>query len=175
MPKQSGPPADPGPVETEETVDERSKSTVSGGTEGPGSGAPPSVPFVVVADSEVPERAKRRRYSAEYKLRILEAVEACEKPGEVGALLRREGIYSSHLNTWRKQRARGVLEGLEPRKRGRQAKPTNPLSKRVAELERENARLQKRLKQAEIIIDVQKKVSQILGIPLNDGSGEKSE
>jgi transposase-like protein len=123
---------------------------------------------VVVADPEVPEKARRRRFTAEYKLRVLQEADACGEPGEIGALLRREGLYSSHLVLWRRQRAEGTLQSLSPRKRGRQPQQKNPLSKKVAELERENKRLERRLKQAEIIIDVQKKVSQILGVPLSD-------
>ena len=123
---------------------------------------------VVVADPEVPEKARRRRFSAEYKLRVLEEADACGEPGEIGALLRREGLYSSHLVVWRRQRAEGTLQGLRPRKRGRKAQQKNPLAKKAAELERENKRLERRLKQAEMIIDVQKKVSQILEVPLSD-------
>ena len=123
---------------------------------------------VVVADPEVPEKARRRRFSAEYKLRVLEEADACSESGEIGALLRREGLYSSHLVVWRRQRTEGTLQGLKPRKRGRKAQQKNPLAKKVAELERENRRLTWRLKQAETIIDVQKKVSQILGVPLSD-------
>jgi len=125
---------------------------------------------VVVADPEVPEKARRRRFTAEYKMRILQEVDACSEVGEIGALLRREGLYSSLLVVWRRQRAEGTLEGLRPRKRGRRPQPINPLAKKVAELERKNRRLEKRLKQAEIIIDVQKKVSQILEGPLSDES-----
>ena len=128
---------------------------------------PPSLaPAAAVPDPEVPEKAARRRFTAEYKLRILREAEGCEAPGEVGALLRREGLYSSHLTTWRRQREQGALAALTPKKRGRRASPPHPLSRRVAELERENAHLQRRLKQAETIIEVQKKVSEILGIPL---------
>ena len=123
---------------------------------------------VVVADPEVPEKARRRRFTAEYKLRVLQEADACNEPGEIGAVLRREGLYSSHLVVWRRQRAEGTLQGLRPRKRGRKPQPRNPLAKKVEELERENKRLERRLKQAEIIIDVQKKVSQILGVPLSD-------
>lgn len=125
---------------------------------------------VVVADPEVPEKARRRQFSAEYKKRVLEEADACSEPGEIGALLRREGLYSSHLVVWRRQRAEGTLEGLRPRTRGRKPQPQNPLAKKVAQLERENRRLERRLKQAEIIIDVQKKVSQILAGPLSDES-----
>jgi transposase len=130
---------------------------------------------VVVADPEVPEKALRRRFTAEYKLRVLQEADACSEPGEIGALLRREGLYSSHLVVWRRQRAEGTLQGLRPRKRGRKPQPTNPLAKKVAEVERENKRLERRLKQAEMIIDVQKKVSQILGTPLSEESENESE
>jgi transposase-like protein len=128
---------------------------------------------LVVADPEVPEKARRRRFTAEYKLRILEQADACSEPGQVGQLLRREGLYSSHLSVWRKQRREGSLRGLSPRKRGRKPRPRNPLANRVAELERETKALQERLRQAEVIIDVQKKVSQILGVPL--GTAEDTE
>ena len=130
---------------------------------------------VVVADPEVPEKARRRRFSAEYKLRVLQQADACSEPGDIGALLRREGLYSSHLGKWRRQRDEGTLQGLKPRKRGRKPEPKNPLANRVAQLERENQRLQKRLKQAEMIIDVQKKVSQILESQMSDGCKGESE
>lgn len=126
---------------------------------------PPSLaPAAAVPDPEVPEKPARRRFTAEYKLRILHEADGCVEPGALGALLRREGLYSSHLTTWRRQREQGALEALTPKKRGRRA--PHPLSRRVAELERENVHLQRRLKQAETIIEVQKKVSEILGIPL---------
>jgi transposase-like protein len=118
----------------------------------------------------VPEKARRRQFSAEYKKRVLEEADACSEPGAIGALLRREGLYSSHLVVWRRQRAEGTSEGLRPRTRGRKPQSQNPLAKKVAQLERENRRLERRLKQAEIIIDVQKKVSQILAGPLSDES-----
>ncbi len=123
-------------------------------------------------DPEVPAQAVRRRYSAEYKLEILRQADRCSQPGEIGALLRREGLYSSLLTTWRRQRDEGALEGLHPQKRGRKAVPQNPLARRVAELERENRRLGRRLQQAETIIGVQKKVAEILGIPLNRPDSE---
>ena len=118
-------------------------------------------------DPEVPEKKPRRKFTAQYKLRILEEADACKEPGQVGALLRREGLYSSNLNTWRRQKEKGLLEALSPKKRGRKEKEKNPLAPRVAQLEKENERLRKKLKQAEIIIDVQKKISQILGISQN--------
>jgi transposase-like protein len=110
-------------------------------------------------------KAARRRFSAEYKLRIVREAERCTSPGAIGALLRREGLYSSHLSNWREQQ----VQSLEPRRRGR--KPTaNPLAARVAQLERENARLQAKLEKAEIIIDVQKKVAALLATDPSDGS-----
>jgi transposase-like protein len=115
-------------------------------------------------DPEVPEKPVRRRFTAEYKLRILREAEACQQHGELGALLRREGLYSSHLTTWRQQRDQGVLDALEPKRRGRKRQPVNPLTAENERLRRENERLATRLKQAETIIDVQKKVSEILGL-----------
>jgi transposase-like protein len=127
------------------------------------------VPSAAAADPEVAERAARRRFTAEYKLQVLRHAEACASPGEVGALLRREGLYSSHLTTWRRQREQGSLAALSPKKRGRRAVPPSPLARRVAELERDNTRLTQRLQQAETIIAVQKKLSEALGIPLTPG------
>jgi transposase len=117
-------------------------------------------------DPEVVERPIRRRFTAEFKRRVVEEAEACREPGDVGALLRRHALYSSHLVTWRRQWKAGALAGLTPRKRGRKAQPTNALTAQVAKLEREKARLEQRLKQAETIIEFQKKVSDLLGIPL---------
>ena len=115
---------------------------------------------------EVQDKAVRRRFTAEYKLRILTLADACTDAGSMGELLRREGLYASNLNTWRYQRERGILSGLTPKKRGRKESVRNPLVAENEKLRRENERITKRLRQAEIIIDVQKKVSQILGIPL---------
>jgi len=125
---------------------------------------PPSVaPGATVPDPEVPEKAARRRFTAEYKLRVLREAEGSVEPGALGALRRREGLYSSHLTTWRRQREQGALEALTPKKRGRRA--PHPLSRRVAELERETVHLQRRLKQAEMIIEVQKKSPRSWGSP----------
>jgi transposase-like protein len=121
---------------------------------------------VVLPNPEVPDKAVRRRFTAEYKLRILTLADACTEPGSLGALLRREGLYASNLNTWRHQRERGVLSALTPKKRGRKESVRDPLVAENEKLRRENERITKRLRQAEIIIDVQKKVSQILGIQL---------
>lgn len=120
----------------------------------------------MAVETEVTAKAKRRRFSAAEKLRILNEADRCTKPGERGALLRREGLYSSHLSAWRQARARGELAGLSPRSRGPKAKPVDARDRKIAELERENRRLQARLERAEGLIEVQKKVSQILGIPL---------
>jgi len=115
---------------------------------------------------EVPDKAVRRRFTAEYKLRILTLADTCTESGSLGALLRREGLYASNLNTWRHQREQGILSALTPQKRGRKESVRDPLVAENEKLRRENERITKRLRQAEIIIDVQKKVSQILGIQL---------
>jgi transposase-like protein len=128
---------------------------------------------VVLPNPEVSEKAERRRFSAEYKLKILREADESQGPGSLGALLRREGLYSSNLTTWRRQREEGSLLALNPKKRGRKAFAPNPLLIENEQLRKENDRLQKRLHQAELIIEVQKKVSQILGIPLaKPGEGE---
>jgi transposase len=114
-------------------------------------------------DPEVPAKVERRRFSAEYRLRILKQADACKKPGELGALLRREGLYSSLLTNWRRQREAGALREMRGRRRGPQARPLAP---RVKQLETENRRLQRKLQRAETIITLQKKVAEILGIPL---------
>ena len=121
-------------------------------------------------DPEVPEKAKRRRFSAQYKLAILREVDACTEPGQIGALLRRERLYSSHLVDWRRQRDTGALEALA-RKRG--PKPADPARVEVERLRRANERLAKRLAQAEKIIEIQGKVSELLGIPLDPASDDE--
>jgi len=120
---------------------------------------------LINTDSEVLEKPTRRRFTAEYKLRILREADACAQSGCVGALLRREGLYSSHLNTWRRQREEGALDGLRPKKRGRKVAKRNPLLSEVDRLRKENERLAQRLKQAKLIIEVQKKISQVLEMP----------
>jgi len=130
-----------------------------------GADSMPSLP-VKPPDPEVPEKAVRRRFTAEYKLHILRQAEACRDEEGIGALLRREGLYSSHLTTWRRQRDAGILSGLRPKQRGRKANPIHPLQAENEQLRKNYSRLQKRLKQAELIIEVQKKISQMLGIPL---------
>ena len=114
-------------------------------------------------DPEVPATVQRRQFTAEYRRRILKEADACKKHGELGALLRREGLYSSHVANWRRQREHGELVTGRARKRGPVAKPVDP---RVKQLEVENRRLQRKLARAETIITLQKKVAEILGIPL---------
>ena len=123
-----------------------------------------------MVDTEVVEKAKRRHYTAEYKLRILHEVDACKGTGEIGALLRREGLYSSLISKWREQWDRGSLEGLGAHKRG----PKVDLQAvELARVKRENERLRKRLERAELIIDVQKKVAQMLGVSVEEHDLDK--
>jgi len=117
-------------------------------------------------DPEVPAKAARRRFTADYKLRILKLADACTEPGSLGALLRQEGLYSTNLATWRRQRDEGTLSALTPKKRGRKGNGREPLLLENTKLRKENERLTMRLRHAELIIDVQKKVSQMLGVPL---------
>jgi transposase len=124
-----------------------------------------------IPDPEVVPMAKRRKFTAEYKLRILDEVDRCTEPGQIGALLRREGLYSSHLTTWRRQRERGIFEGLTPKKRGRKNK--DELERELNTLRRENEQLQERLEQAEAIIDVQKKLSRLLGLATGESGKGK--
>lgn len=121
---------------------------------------------LVGQETEVTAKARRRRFSAEYKRKVLAEAEACTKPGEIGALLRREGLYSSHLVEWRRARDSGALAGLAPRKRGPAAKVPHPLERRVVELERSLARAERRAERAEALVELQKKVSELLGIQL---------
>ena len=124
-------------------------------------------------DPEVVAKAKRRTFTAEYKQRILqEADSAATTPGGVGALLRREGLYSSHLVSWRRERRAGVLEALKPRKRGPRSE-RNPLAEENQKLRRQVGQLTEKLRKAEIIIDVQKKVAALLGHPLPDEDPEE--
>jgi transposase len=116
-------------------------------------------------DPEVLPQAKRRTFTAAYKLWVLEEADKCrEQPGQIGAMLRREGLYSSHLTTWRRQREAGQMAGLKPQKRGRQA---DEEAAETSRLRRENERLTRQLAQAELIIEAQKKLSEILGITLD--------
>jgi transposase-like protein len=139
---------------------ERSEPSPSEGVAN--SGGAPAIP---IPDPEVAANPKRRRFTAEYKRSILDRAESCRDEGAIGTLLRSEGLYSSHLTTWRRQREQGEREGLTPKKRGRKSF-ANPLTVENLRLRAENARLSHRLEQAELIIDVQKKVSALLGISL---------
>ena len=129
---------------------------------------------LTATDPEVRAKPVRRRFSVEDKLRILRLADSCVEPGSVGALLRREGLYSSHLTTWRRQRKEGALAALKPKKRGRKTTDPNPLASELIQLQREYARLAKRLQQAELIIDVQKKISQMLGITLENSPEQEA-
>ena len=111
-------------------------------------------------------KAKRRRFTAEYKRKVLQEADACTESGQIGALLRREGLYSSHLVTWRHARERGELEGLAPKKRGPKAQEPNPLARELAAREREIARLKAENAKLQIICEVQKKISLLLGVTL---------
>jgi transposase len=126
----------------------------------------------VGSEVEVLAKATRRRFSAEYKLRILREAEVCTRPGEIGALLRREGLYSSNLTTWRAQRERGDLLGLAPKRRGPAPKAKNPLAPKVAALEREVTRYKARAERAEALVELQKKVAEFLGIELQRNGGK---
>jgi transposase len=156
------------------------QAVVVGGTEGGRSptGVPPTTTAATaaqgdtgagkakpIADPAVLERPERRHFPAEYKLRILREADGCTQPGQLGALLRREGLYSSHLSTWRQQREEGTLAGLTPKRRGRKVAPDAPLVTENERLKRENQRLTEKLRQAETIIEVQKKLSEVLGFP----------
>jgi len=113
-------------------------------------------------DPEVPVNKARRKFTAKYKIRILENVDACTESGQIGVLLRSEGLYSSHLTTWRRQRENGLLQAMAPKKRGRRKKEKNPLAEKLLRLENENRHLKEKLRKAETIIEVQKKISDLL-------------
>jgi transposase-like protein len=148
--------------DTERSGGERSEAPRSGGFPmvERSSSSPERVP-----DPEVAARPRRRQFTAEYKLRILREVDSCKGSGEIGALLRREGLYSSHLVLWRRQREEAAQSQLKARKRGPKPKVQDP---RVKQLERENARLQRQLKRVALLLDIQKKAGEILGIPMKN-------
>ncbi len=116
---------------------------------------------------EVSGKAERRRFTADYKRKVLRQAEQCKESGQIGALLRREGLYWSNLSKWRKQRESGELAGLSVKRRGPQRREKNPIADRVKELERDNERLKRRAERAERIVELQKKISEILGIELS--------
>jgi len=160
----------PSPRQTQ--VEESSVTEGARSATGVAEEAPSSKPRLSdqVPDPEVPAKAQRRKFTAEYKLRIVREAERCNKPGELGALFRREGLYSSLLTAWRREVEQGTRSALRSKKRGPKPRAVDP---RVKELERENARLRKRLEHAEIVITVQKKISELLGIPLESPNDEK--
>ena len=119
-------------------------------------------------ETEVVAKAQRRRFTAEYKRRIVREADRCTTPGAIGALLRREGLYSSHLATWRAARDRGELEGLAPKRRGPKVVTPDPRDKKIAEQEREIGKWRKRAERAEALVEVQKKVAALLGTPLDN-------
>lgn len=164
------------------------EQVVVGGTEGGRSptGVPPTTTAAAalglpvagngkpIPDPVVSEKPVRRRFTAEYKLRILREADRATESGQLGALLRREGLYSSHLSTWRRQRDEGTLAGLTPKRRGRKANPDAPLIAENERLKRETQRLATKLRQAETVIEVQKKLSEILGITLPPSANSES-
>ena len=152
---------DMGIVAPERSEGERSEPSRSGGATIPVAATEPKDSSI--ADPEVDSKALRRRFTAAYKRRILQEADQCGRGG-IAALLRREGLYSSHLTTWRMLRETGELAGLEPRKRGKKPVPRNPLAAENERLRRETQRLEKRLRQAETIINVQKKLCDLLGL-----------
>lgn len=124
-----------------------------------------------VPDPEVSPRAKRRQFTAEYKQRLLAEAEQCTEPGQIGALLRRESLYSSHLTRWRQQLEAEQVTGLVGQKRGRKPEPQGA---ELIRLQQENERLRAQLEQAELIMDVQKKLSQLLGLKVSQIGSEES-
>ena len=140
------------------------RATAGAGPAGASRGTPP--------DPEVPAKVQRRQFTAEYRLRILKQADACQKPGELGALLRREGLYSSLLTNWRRLREQSAQQDMSERRRGPKPRPVDP---RVKQLEAENRRLQRKLLRAETIITLQKKVAEILGIPLKPLDNDETD
>ncbi len=126
----------------------------------------------VVPNPEVPEKASRRSYTAEYKRLILKEAEVCKERGQVGALLRREGLYFSNLTAWRHQVERGTLDALSSKKRGPKARKPDPSVRRITEQEKEIQKLRVRLRKAELIIEVQKKIAGIFQLPRDQKEGE---
>ena len=121
---------------------------------------------IIVTDPEVEPRSKRRTFSGEFKARILAECDAADAPGDIGRILRREGLYSSHLVEWRRLRESGALEALRPKPAGRPRVERNPLKAENERLERENARLRDKVRKAEIIIEAQKKLAEVLGLEM---------
>ena len=121
-----------------------------------------NLPACAPPEPEVLEKKARRKFSAKYKLKILEATDNCTEPGHIGKVLRREGLYSSNLTLWRNQRSKGILQGIAPKKRGRKKEQRNPLADEVAKLQREIRQLKLKLANAQLIIEAQKKISALM-------------
>ena len=124
-------------------------------------------------ETEVSAKARRRRFTAEYKCRVLKEADRCTRSGEIGALLRREGLYSSALTAWRAARERGALVGLTAKKRGPWAKRVDPRDRTIAAQERELAQWKARAQRAEALVEIQKKFSEMVGVPLPDNGGKR--
>lgn len=128
----------------------------------------------VVPDPEVPEKATRRRFTVEYKLRILREAQGCREQHQLGALLRREGLYYSNLTTWRRQVEKGTLDALSSKKRGPKARKPDPSARRIAEQEKEILKLRSNLRKADLIIEAQKKIAELFQLHLDPKGGENS-
>ena len=154
--------------------DKTEKMDVAAGAGAEGGRRPSVVPAPAAAAPELSERPRRRTITRETKLRILAETDAAAEAGGIGAILRREGLYSSALTDWRRQRDSGALGARTPTKRGPRPAPRNPFAVELAQAKRENVRLERKLQHAEAIIDIQKKVAALLGIPLAtpDSDGE---
>ena len=124
-------------------------------------------------ETEVLAKAQRRRFSAEYKRRIVHEADRCLRPGEIGALLRREGLYASALTAWRAARERGALAGLAPKRRGPRARRSDPRDRKIAAQEREIVQWKARAQRAEALVEIQKKFSELVGVPLLDHGGRR--
>ena len=149
--------------EPERTVGARTTAAII-----PADSSLPPIP----SNPEVVAKPSRRRFTVDYKLKLLDQADACSQPNQLGALLRREGLYYSNLILWRRQRQQGILQALTPKTRGRKPNPKSLLLQENEQLRRQNQRLSRRLQQAEIIIEFQKKLSEALGIPLKGESNE---
>jgi len=147
---------------------ERSETEWTGDNNGTAIQQGPAAP-----DPEVVAQARRRSFTKEYKISIIEEADRCKKTGEIGALLRREGLYSSHLRNWRRERKQSALTAMQAKQRGPKPK-RDPQHLQILQLERENKRLQTKLQQAETILEIQKKVSELLGLPLAESDGSDS-
>jgi len=124
--------------------------------------------MLAATENEVYSKAQRRRFTAEYKRKVLQEADACTKQGELAALLRREGLYSSHLTAWRRLREAGELSGLAAKKRGPKSRPVDERDQEMADLKRQIARMTDRLEKAELIIEIQKKVGRLVGLEMPD-------